>query len=47
MKSLWQQVMPGIVADIRSILDALSSKMQPRWTKGMAGVIATHAIVSS
>lgn len=44
MKSLWQQVMPDIVADIRSILDVLLTKMQPRWTKGMAGVIATHAI---
>lgn len=47
MKSLWQQVMPDIVADIKSILiDVLLTKMQPRWTKGMAGVIATHAIVS-
>ena len=46
MKSLWQQVMPDIVADIRSILDVLLTKMQPRWTKGMTGVIATHAIVS-
>lgn len=47
MKSLWQQVMPDIVADVRSILiDVLLTKMQPRWTKGMAGVIATHAIVS-
>ena len=39
--------MPDIVADIKSILiDVLLTKMQPRWTKGMAGVIATHAIVS-
>ena len=47
MKSLWQQVMPDIVSEIRSILDVLLTKMQPRWAKGMAGVIATHAIVSS
>jgi len=47
MKRAWQQVMPDIVVDIKSVLDALLTKMQPRWAKGMAAVIATHAIVSS
>lgn len=37
--------MPNIFADIKSVLDALFIKMQPRWTKGFGAVIATHAIV--
>lgn len=38
--------MPYIFADIKSVLDALFVKMQPRWKKGFGAVIATHAIVS-
>lgn len=44
MKCAWQQLMPNIFADIKSVLDALFIKMQPRWTKGFGAVIATHAI---
>ena len=47
MKCAWQQVIPDIFAVIKLVLDALLVKMQLRWAKGMAAVVATHAIVST
>ena len=47
MKPAWQKLLTNSFADIKLVLDALLVNMQPRWAKGMAAVIATHAIVST
>ena len=46
-KHIWERQMQVSFDVLKDTLASLLPEMQPRWVKGMATVISTHAIVST